>query len=128
MFESIPPREMYAMLRDAKADIMLSGGRTQFIALKAKTPWLDINQERHEAYAGYDGADRVGRGHRAGALQPGLGSGAKPAPFDADGRLVTEALAPSAPPDADDTAPPPPSTTARPSPAATLSTMRSAEP
>ena len=27
---------------------MLSGGRTQFIALKANTPWLDINQERHE--------------------------------------------------------------------------------
>ena len=34
---------------------MLSGGRTQFIALKAKTPWLDINQERRRAYAGYDG-------------------------------------------------------------------------
>jgi nitrogenase molybdenum-cofactor synthesis protein NifE len=34
---------------------MLSGGRTQFIALKAKTPWLDINQERKHPYAGYDG-------------------------------------------------------------------------
>lgn len=55
MFESIPPREMYQMLKDAKADIMLSGGRTQFVALKAKMPWLDINQERHYAYAGYDG-------------------------------------------------------------------------
>lgn len=54
-YEAIPPREMYAMLRDGKADILLSGGRTQFIALKAKVPWLDINQERHHAYAGYDG-------------------------------------------------------------------------
>lgn len=43
------------MLSEDKADIMLSGGRTQFIALKAKTPWLDINQERHHPYAGYDG-------------------------------------------------------------------------
>jgi len=34
---------------------MLSGGRSQFIALKAKMPWLDINQERHHAYAGYEG-------------------------------------------------------------------------
>ena len=34
---------------------MLSGGRTQFVALKAKMPWLDINQERHHAYAGYEG-------------------------------------------------------------------------
>ncbi|MCK8784986.1 nitrogenase iron-molybdenum cofactor biosynthesis protein NifE [Roseomonas sp. NAR14] len=55
MVDSIPPREMYAKLRNGEADIMLSGGRTQFTALKAKTPWLDINQERHVAYAGYDG-------------------------------------------------------------------------
>jgi nitrogenase molybdenum-cofactor synthesis protein NifE len=34
---------------------MLSGGRSQFVALKAKMPWLDINQERHHAYAGYEG-------------------------------------------------------------------------
>jgi nitrogenase molybdenum-cofactor synthesis protein NifE len=46
---------MYKMLKEARADIMLSGGRTQFVALKAKMPWLDINQERHHAYAGYVG-------------------------------------------------------------------------
>jgi nitrogenase molybdenum-cofactor synthesis protein NifE len=55
MVDSIPPREMYARLRAGEADIMLSGGRTQFVALKARVPWLDINQERHLAYAGYDG-------------------------------------------------------------------------
>ncbi|WP_132081007.1 nitrogenase iron-molybdenum cofactor biosynthesis protein NifE [Sinorhizobium americanum] len=55
MFESMSARELYDMLSEGKADIMLSGGRTQFIALKAKTPWLDINQERHHPYAGYDG-------------------------------------------------------------------------
>ena len=38
IFEAIPPREMYRLLRDGEADVMLSGGRTQFIALKAKTP------------------------------------------------------------------------------------------
>ena len=37
------------------ADIMISGPRSQFAALKAKMPWLDINQERHHAYAGYEG-------------------------------------------------------------------------
>jgi nitrogenase molybdenum-cofactor synthesis protein NifE len=46
---------MYAQLRRGDADILLSGGRTQFVALKARTPWLDINQERHHAFAGYDG-------------------------------------------------------------------------
>ncbi|MFC0804835.1 nitrogenase iron-molybdenum cofactor biosynthesis protein NifE [Ensifer sp. P24N7] len=55
MFESMAPRDLYSLLSEDKADIMLSGGRTQFIALKAKTPWLDINQERHHPYAGYGG-------------------------------------------------------------------------
>lgn len=55
MIDDMTPRQMYEMLRDAKADIMLSGGRSQFVALKARMPWLDINQERHHAYAGYEG-------------------------------------------------------------------------
>ncbi len=55
LFDQIPPREMYRMLHDGEADMLMSGGRTQFVALKAKVPWLDINQERSHAYAGYDG-------------------------------------------------------------------------
>ena len=55
MIDDMTPREMYKMLKDARADIMLSGGRSQFIALKASMPWLDINQERHHAYMGYVG-------------------------------------------------------------------------
>jgi nitrogenase molybdenum-cofactor synthesis protein NifE len=55
MWEDLKPRDIATMLRDAKADIMLSGGRSQFIALKAKVPWLDVNQERHVAFAGYEG-------------------------------------------------------------------------
>jgi len=55
MIDDMPPRQMYAMLRDAQADIMLSGGRSQFVALKARMPWMDINQERHHAFAGYEG-------------------------------------------------------------------------
>ncbi|MBB4286861.1 nitrogenase iron-molybdenum cofactor biosynthesis protein NifE [Roseospira goensis] len=55
LFGAIPNAEMYRMLRDGEADIMLSGGRSQFVALKARRPWLDTNQERHHAYAGYAG-------------------------------------------------------------------------
>ena len=55
MIDDLSPREMYAMLKGAKADIMLSGGRSQFVALKARMPWMDINQERHHAFAGYEG-------------------------------------------------------------------------
>lgn len=90
MFESIPPRDMYKMLVESKADIMLSGGRTQFIALKARTPWLDINQERHEAYAGYDGMiDLVDAIARA-IFNPVWQAVRKPAPFDAEGRLIRD--------------------------------------
>jgi nitrogenase molybdenum-cofactor synthesis protein NifE len=46
---------MFRILKDAQADIMLSGGRSQFVALKAKMPWMDVNQEKHHAYAGYVG-------------------------------------------------------------------------
>ena len=55
MIDDMSPREMYKMLREARADIMLSGGRSQFVALKARMPWMDINQERHHAFAGYEG-------------------------------------------------------------------------
>ncbi len=71
------PREMYKMLKDAQADIMLSGGRSQFVALKAKMPWLDINQERHHAYAGYDGMVELVQEIDKALSQPDLGAGAQ---------------------------------------------------
>ncbi len=55
MFDELSPREMFRILKGAQADIMLSGGRSQFVALKAKMPWMDVNQEKHHAYAGYVG-------------------------------------------------------------------------
>lgn len=55
MFDSLPAKEMYATLSASGADVLVSGGRSQFVALKAKVPWVDINQERHEAYAAYEG-------------------------------------------------------------------------
>lgn len=55
MINDMRPREMYELLRNARADIMLSGSRSQFVALKAKVPWIDVNQERHHSYAGYEG-------------------------------------------------------------------------
>jgi nitrogenase molybdenum-cofactor synthesis protein NifE len=79
---------MYRMLRDGEADIMLSGGRTQFIALKAKTPWLDINQERHQAFAGYTGMVELVRCLDLALSNPIWSQIRAPAPFDADGRVA----------------------------------------
>lgn len=82
MFEEMPPREMYRILRDAKADIMLSGGRSQFVALKAKTPWLDINQERHYAYAGYVGIIELVREIDKALFNPVWEQVRRPAPWE----------------------------------------------
>jgi nitrogenase molybdenum-cofactor synthesis protein NifE len=88
-YEAIPPREMYRMLKDDEADILLSGGRTQFIALKALTPWLDINQERHHAYAGYDGMVELVRQLDLALHNPVWAQVRKPAPWDATGSVAT---------------------------------------
>ncbi|MCW2484329.1 nitrogenase iron-molybdenum cofactor biosynthesis protein NifE [Candidatus Symbiopectobacterium sp. NZEC127] len=37
------------------ADMMIAGGRNMYTAYKARIPFLDINQEREHAYAGYRG-------------------------------------------------------------------------
>jgi nitrogenase molybdenum-cofactor synthesis protein NifE len=83
MFDDLPPREMYKMLKEARADIMLSGGRSQFVALKAKTPWLDINQERHHAYAGYEGMVTLVEEIDRALFNPVWAQVKKPAPWEA---------------------------------------------
>jgi nitrogenase molybdenum-cofactor synthesis protein NifE len=80
--EKIPPREMYARLSGGGADILLSGGRTQFVALKAKVPWLDINQERHLPYAGYDGMVTLARELHRSLANPVWRAVRAPAPWD----------------------------------------------
>jgi nitrogenase molybdenum-cofactor synthesis protein NifE len=99
MIDNMTPREMYNMLRDARADIMLSGGRSQFVALKARMPWLDINQERHHAYAGYEGiVDLVHEIDRA-VHNPVWAEVRRPAPWDEAGEVASAVvLAPVAQP------------------------------
>ena len=85
MIEDMTPREMYKMLKDARADIMLSGGRSQFIALKASMPWLDINQERHHAYMGYVGMVKLVEEIDKALYNPVWAQVRKPAPWEKAG-------------------------------------------
>ncbi|CAA7615292.1 nitrogenase iron-molybdenum cofactor biosynthesis protein NifE [Magnetospirillum sp. UT-4] len=80
--DAITPKDMYAMFKDGKADMMLSGGRSQFIALKARTPWLDINQERHHGYACYDGMVELVRQIDLMINNPVWDQVRKPAPWE----------------------------------------------
>jgi len=93
MIDDMTPRQMYAMLRDARADIMLSGGRSQFVALKARMPWMDINQERHHAFAGYEGMVTMIAEIDKALFNPVWQQVRTPAPWDAADPLLA---APSA--------------------------------
>ena len=90
-FDNMAPRDLYALLASGKADIMLSGGRTQFIALKAKTPWLDINQERRHPYAGYDGMVELVRQIDLAIHNTVWEQVRAPAPWDAEGFSIAGA-------------------------------------
>ena len=48
-------QELLRVIAKTKADMLIAGGRNQYTALKARVPFLDINQERHHPYAGYLG-------------------------------------------------------------------------
>lgn len=55
MIDDGNPRALLNTYREQKADILIAGGRNMYTALKAKIPFLDINQEREFGYEGYDG-------------------------------------------------------------------------
>lgn len=96
MVDSIPPRQMYEQLTRGEADVLLSGGRTQFVALKARVPWLDINQERHFAYAGYDGMVELVRQLDLEINNPVWREVRRPAPWQPGYRSSLRAASPAA--------------------------------
>ncbi|MFM2484278.1 nitrogenase iron-molybdenum cofactor biosynthesis protein NifE [Celerinatantimonas yamalensis] len=55
MLDDPNPRHLLDICYHYRADMMVAGGRNRYTALKARLPFLDINQEREHAYAGYDG-------------------------------------------------------------------------
>ncbi|WP_420969391.1 nitrogenase iron-molybdenum cofactor biosynthesis protein NifE [Bradyrhizobium sp. B120] len=96
MVEDMTPREMYKMLKDAKADIMLSGGKSQFVALKAAMPWLDINQERCHAYMGYVGMVKLVEEIDKSLSNPMWEQLRRPAPWEALARAKVKMQSPVA--------------------------------
>lgn len=55
MIDDGNPRNLLAIYKEHHADILIAGGRNMYTALKAKIPFLDINQEREFGYEGYRG-------------------------------------------------------------------------
>jgi nitrogenase molybdenum-cofactor synthesis protein NifE len=46
---------LLAAMAEKEPDLIVAGGKTKFLALKTRTPFLDINHGRSHPYAGYEG-------------------------------------------------------------------------
>ncbi|HEY6872209.1 MAG TPA: bifunctional nitrogenase iron-molybdenum cofactor biosynthesis protein NifEN [Geobacteraceae bacterium] len=46
---------LLSVMYEKLPDLIVAGGKTKFLALKTKTPFLDINHGRSHPYAGYEG-------------------------------------------------------------------------
>ena len=68
-------------------DILITGGRNMYTALKAKLPFLDINQERDFAYEGYEGMKELARQLALTLNNPVWDAVREPAPWDEQGFL-----------------------------------------
>lgn len=55
MLEKGGAAELLKVIEQTNADMLIAGGRNQYTALKARIPFLHINQERHNPYSGYGG-------------------------------------------------------------------------
>ncbi len=61
LHENMTPKNIRALMKKHKADILIAGGRNMYLAIKEGFPFVDVNQERHFAYAGYDGLVNLAR-------------------------------------------------------------------
>lgn len=73
LVEDVTPKNLLKLMKEREADILVAGGRNQYLAVKEGFPFVDVNQERHTAYAGYDGlvnlAEQISNGLRFYKMQ-----------------------------------------------------------
>lgn len=82
MMEKGNAQELLRVIAQTKADMLIAGGRNQYTALKARIPFLDINQERHHPYAGYVGMVEMAREIDEALYSPIWEQVRQPAPWD----------------------------------------------
>ena len=63
------------------ADVLIAGGRNLYTAMKARVPFLDVNQEREYAFAGYVGILELARQLALTIENPVWTAVRKPAPW-----------------------------------------------
>ncbi|MDP2110009.1 MAG: nitrogenase iron-molybdenum cofactor biosynthesis protein NifE [Thiobacillus sp.] len=81
------PKALIGIVKEYQADILIAGGRNMYTALKARIPFLDINQEREFGYAGYTGMTELARQLALTIESPVWAAVRKPAPWAKSGAL-----------------------------------------
>jgi nitrogenase molybdenum-cofactor synthesis protein NifE len=61
-------RALLNLMKERGGDLFLAGGRNMYNAMKGQVPFLDVNQERHFAFAGYEGMVELAK-HMVYSLQ-----------------------------------------------------------
>jgi nitrogenase molybdenum-cofactor synthesis protein NifE len=55
LIEDVTASNILKLMHEGHADMLIAGGRNQYLAMKEGFPFVDVNQERHIPYAGYAG-------------------------------------------------------------------------
>jgi nitrogenase molybdenum-cofactor synthesis protein NifE len=92
MLEKGNAKELLNVIAKTKADMLIAGGRNQYTALKARIPFLDINQERHHPYAGYIGMVEMAREIDEALHSPIWSQVRQRAPWEVEVEAAEEAL------------------------------------
>jgi len=92
MLEDGSPKALLGVVAEYKADILIAGGRNMYVALKAKLPFLDINQEREFGYEGYEGMLELARQLALTLNSPVWKAVSEPAPWEKVNEVNSEQL------------------------------------
>jgi nitrogenase molybdenum-cofactor synthesis protein NifE len=79
---------LLGIMREKLPDLVVAGGKTKFLALKTRTPFLDINHGRAHPYAGYEGMVTFARQLDLTVTNPIWPALTAPAPWELDGAAL----------------------------------------
>jgi nitrogenase molybdenum-cofactor synthesis protein NifE len=85
MIDEGAPRKLLQLYRERGCDILMAGGRNQYTALKARIPFVDVNQERHVPYTGFTGHVNLARTVAEAIASPAFALARRPDPFGREG-------------------------------------------
>lgn len=70
MLDDTSPKSLLETIKKTGADFLIAGSRNQYLAYKEKIPYIDVNQERHVSYGGYEGAMNMAKDLCASLTSP----------------------------------------------------------